>query len=110
MNDPEPACRPALQSVSVEMPEGLLGPTPDQVALCLKQLALIELFRRGEISSGKGAEVLGIGRWDFIRLLGEHEIPFIDLSEEEFHRDLEAGCSHWGREDQEHQVLPPRTP
>lgn len=67
----------------------LLGPTSTEAAACLRQLALIELFRRGEVSSGYAGEVLGISRWDFIRLLGEHGVPYVDMTEEELQQDVE---------------------
>ena len=77
--------------ITVDLPSeliGLLGPTPAQAAAYLKQLALIDLVRRGEISSGKAAEVLGMPRWDFLRVLAEHKVPYLDLSEEELRQDV----------------------
>jgi predicted HTH domain antitoxin len=80
-------------NVQVKLPTdvvALLAPTQDEAASCLKQLALIELFRRGEISSGYGAELLGITRWDFIKLLGEHGVPYVDMTTEELEQDFEV--------------------
>jgi predicted HTH domain antitoxin len=68
----------------------LLGGTTEEAAAWLKQLALIELFRRGDVSSGYAAQVLGIDRWDFIQLLGKHSVPYIDVSDEELSRQVEA--------------------
>jgi predicted HTH domain antitoxin len=75
----------------------LLGATRDEAAEYLARLALIELFRRGEVSSGYAAEVLGMSKSEFITLLVEHKVPYIDLSEEELRRDLEVARSHWAR-------------
>jgi predicted HTH domain antitoxin len=79
--------------VVVDLPEELLkllGPTPTEAAACLKKLALIELFRRGEVSSGYAAKTLGISKSEFIDLLGEHEVPYVDASEEELREQFEA--------------------
>jgi len=67
-----------------------LGSTPEEAAVCLKWLGLIELYRRGEVSTGYPAQILGISRWEFIRLLDEHGIPHLQLSEEALKQDLEA--------------------
>lgn len=87
------------QPVSVQLPADLLpllGPTPAEVAARLSQLALIDLFRRGEVSSGYAAQVLGMSKADFIELLAKHDVPYLDLSEEELRRDVEVARSHWG--------------
>ena len=87
-------------TVAVELPKQaleLLGLTPEEAAVYLKKLALIELFRRDEVSSGWAAERLGMSKWDFIQLLGAHKVPYIDLTEEELRQEVEVALSHWGR-------------
>ncbi len=84
---------PKSRTLNVSLPEQaieLLGPAPEQAARELQILAFIELFRRGEISSGWAAEYLGIGRWDFIELLAKHDVPYIDMTEEELRKDVEV--------------------
>lgn len=85
-----------MQPIVVELPEQivqLLTPTLDEAALRLQELALIELFRRGDVSSGCAAEKLGMRKWDFIQLLAAHKVPYIDLSEEELHEEIEVARS-----------------
>lgn len=87
-------------TVEVELPTyalQLLGPTADEVALYLKKLALIELFRRGEVSSGWAAEKLGISKDDFPDLLAEHDMPYVGLSEEELREQVGAAMPRAGR-------------
>ena len=89
------------QPISVDVPPEvvkLLGPGPSQAAACLKRLALIELFRRGEVSSGYAAEVLGISRWDFILLLGDHGVPYVDMTAEELEADVEQARAAFQRQ------------
>ncbi len=93
--------RPEPEPVSVDIPPEvveLLGPGPSRAAACLKRLALIELFRRGEVSSGYAAEVLGMSRWDFIRLLGEHGVPYVDMTAEELEADVEQARAAFQRQ------------
>jgi predicted HTH domain antitoxin len=77
----------------------LLAPTKELATARLKQLALIELFRRGEVSSGYAAKVLGMTKPEFIDLLAEHEVPYIawyiDALEEELRQDLEVARLRW---------------
>ncbi len=96
---------PDTVAVTVELPKqvlGLLALTPDEAAMYLKTLALIELFRRGEISGGWAAKRLGMSKSDFIDLLAAHEVPYIDLSEEELRQELEVARSFRQR-----RVAPP---
>lgn len=89
-----------MTSLVIDLPNDVverLAPTPHEAAERLKELVLIELFRRGEVSSGWAAERLGIGKWDFIDLLGEHGVPYIDLTEDELRQEVEVALSHWGR-------------
>lgn len=50
----------------------------------LKELAVLELYRRRTISSEKAAELLQMGRMEFVTYAARQGIPFFDLSEEEF--------------------------
>jgi len=49
-----------------------------------RELMVTELYRRGVISSGKAAEVLGIPRLEFIQYASELGIPYFQMSEEEW--------------------------
>ena len=59
----------------------------------IKECVVLELYRRGEISSGKAAELLGMSRFEFIQYSGRLGIPFFRHSPEELEaelRDLEG--------------------
>ena len=56
----------------------------------LKELSILELYRRKEISSGNAAELLGMERFEFVRYASRLRIPFFDMSKEELERDLDA--------------------
>jgi len=54
----------------------------------VKRLTVVELVRKHVISAGKGAEMLGMNRWDFEALLAAHDVPSLDVSAEELDEDL----------------------
>ncbi len=56
----------------------------------ISELAVLELYRRRVISSGRAAELLEMGREEFIRHASRLGIPYIDLDEIELGRELEA--------------------
>jgi predicted HTH domain antitoxin len=55
-----------------------------------RELIVLELYRQGEISSGKAAELLGLGREQFIRQASARGIPYFQLDGEELQRELDA--------------------
>ena len=55
-----------------------------------RELIVLELYRLGELSSGRAASLLGMEREEFIRYASERGIPYFQLEGEELQRDLEA--------------------
>ena len=55
----------------------------------IKELAVLELYRRHLISSGKAAELLEMDRFEFIHYASRLGIPFFDLSEVEMAEELD---------------------
>lgn len=56
----------------------------DQAA---RELMVLELYRRGNISSGKAAELIEMSRWEFVRYASRLGIPFFEMSEEEWENE-----------------------
>ena len=54
----------------------------------LRELAVVELFREGRLSSGKSAELLGMERVEFFALLHQLGVPLIDHDPEALRRDM----------------------
>jgi len=50
----------------------------------VRELMALELYRRGAISSGKAAQLLGMTRWEFIRHASRLGIAFLDMSDDEW--------------------------
>jgi predicted HTH domain antitoxin len=73
-------------SVNLQLPWDLLAALdiPEaQLEARILELVALELFRQKRISTGKGAELLGISKWEFIQLLAQHNISYFTESPDE---------------------------
>ncbi len=80
----------------LELPRDLLVALkiPDkEVAWKTKEWIALELFREGEISAGKAAEMLGLTKSQFINLLNQRGIPYLDLGPEELAQDISSAVA-----------------
>lgn len=55
-----------------------------------RELIVLELYRQGEVTSGKAAELLGLQREEFIRHASKQGIPYFQLEGDELEREIEA--------------------
>lgn len=77
-----------LPEVIVELP----APTPEEAARRLQELVMVEMFRLGEVPSGWASEQLGISKDDFLNLLAKQDVPYIDMSAEEFRQQAQVAA------------------
>ena len=49
-----------------------------------RELIILELYRRGAISSGKAAQLLDMTRWELVRYASKLGIPFFDMTDDEW--------------------------
>lgn len=54
----------------------------------ITQAVVLELLREGKITSGKAAEFLNMSRWDFMKLMSEHNIPMADFNSGELESQI----------------------
>lgn len=81
----------STMTVALELPRDLLGALEvpqTQLEARLRELIALELFREGRISSGKGAELLGISKPAFIQLLSQCGIDYFTESPEELKAEV----------------------
>ena len=71
-----------------------LDPSGSGVAGRILEALVIQLVQQDAISSGKGAELLGMPKQDFRRLLRERGVPYMDITEEELRAELEAAAAY----------------
>lgn len=77
--------------VTIELPESVLvatGRSREEFVREAKVILAAKLFEEGRISSGKGAEICGIPRVDFLLEMGRRKIPIIQLDEGELEREF----------------------
>jgi predicted HTH domain antitoxin len=77
--------------VALELPRDLpsaLDVPQAQMEDRLRELIALELFREGRVSSGKGAELLGVSKLAFIQLLSQRGIDYFDESPEELQAEV----------------------
>lgn len=73
----------------VELLEELRRPLKESA----RELIVLELYRQGEVSSGKSAELLGMRRDEFIRYASERGIAYLQLDGDELRREIEDSRS-----------------
>ena len=86
----------AMSSVKIEIEEplaALLHQTNQPVEQAGREMIVLELYRRGAISSGKAAELLSMKRIDFIKHASRLGIPYIDMTEDEWAAEKAASES-----------------
>jgi len=55
----------------------------------VKQAMVFDFVRRGKISKGRAAELLGISLWDLPALLAQYDMPWFEYSPEDLKHDLD---------------------
>ena len=70
----------------VALLEGLAQPASEKA----REPIVLGLYRQGELSSGKAAQLLSMQRADFIRYASTLGIPYFQLSGGELRRELDA--------------------
>ena len=86
-----------MAAVTIDLAEGTfsgLGQTPEEFVREMRLAAAIFWYARGEISQGKGAEIAGLCRREFIEALSRAQVDAIQINDEELRdeveRDLQA--------------------
>lgn len=80
---------PSTLRLEWELPDGALEePFRTDLVHAVRREVVLRLFADGKISSGYGAKMLGVSRWDFIELLRERQIPLFSYQEGELEAEL----------------------
>ncbi|MGH2561483.1 MAG: UPF0175 family protein [Thermomicrobiales bacterium] len=77
--------------VTVQIEEELaafLRESDESVEQTAREMIVLELYRRGTISSGRAAILLGMPRIDFIKYASGLGIPYIDMTKEEWDAEM----------------------
>ena len=82
-----------MSQIQIEVDDNitkLLGDSPEQVSRHALVIIVLDLYRRHEISAGRGAEILELDEFDFIRWAGSLGIPYFDTTPEDWEQQLRA--------------------
>jgi predicted HTH domain antitoxin len=85
-----------MSGVRIEIDEALaalLHQTNQPVQAAAREMIVLELYRRGAVSSGKAAELLGTNRVTFIQHASRLGIPYLDMTEDEWSAEKAASDS-----------------
>jgi predicted HTH domain antitoxin len=88
-----------MSTVKIDVDESLaalLHQSNQPVEDAAREMIVLELYRRGAVSSGKAAELLGLPRLDFIRHASRLGIPYIDMTSDEWQAE-KATLEAWPR-------------
>ena len=76
-----------MRTVTIDLEDdlaALLQGLNQSVQQTAHELIVLELYRRGMISSGKAAQLLDMPRWEFVRYASRLGIAFFDLTDDEW--------------------------
>ncbi len=79
--------------LNVSLPLDVLldsGLSKENAAMIMLRLFVMNLYKRQQISSGKGAEIFGIRKYDFIRMLADDGIDYFDYSTLELDQEFKT--------------------
>lgn len=76
-----------MSAISINLEDevaSLLQATNLPVHQAAREFIILELYRRGTVSSGKAAELLAMSRLEFVRYASRLGISFFDMTEDEW--------------------------
>jgi predicted HTH domain antitoxin len=82
-----------MAAASVELDQDLVDLLEElqrPVKATARELIVLELYRQGEVSSGRAAQLLGKEREEFIRYASEQGIPYFQIEGDELQRELDT--------------------
>jgi len=82
----------SLKKGTIEYPDDVLlslKEDEEEFLTELKVLAAVKFYELKKLSLGKAAELAGLDKVDFIKLLGKYRVSIFSLSEEELVKDIE---------------------
>jgi predicted HTH domain antitoxin len=80
-----------MATIEVTLPEDVfstLRKSPQEVARDVRTAAAVEWYAEGLVSQGKGAELAGLSRVEFLDELAKRKVPVIQMTIEELKAEL----------------------
>ena len=64
--------------ISLDFPDALAEKDGEELADLAREALVVRLYALGELTSGEGAELLGLARRDFLDLQGKYNVSLFD--------------------------------
>jgi predicted HTH domain antitoxin len=83
-----------MSTHSIEVDEELIGilrELQQPIDKAATELIVLELYRMGKISSGRGAALLHMSRKDFIQHASDLGIPYLRITAEDLESEIDTG-------------------
>ena len=80
-----------MTTVTIELPDDVysaLRRSPQEIIREMRLAAAVEWYAQERISQGKGAEIAGLSRAEFIDELARRKIPVVQIRPEELWREV----------------------
>lgn len=80
-----------MESLKMDLPEELIPfatPKNQTERNFLNAMIIYPAIHNGKISHGKAAEILGLKKFDLLKIYSEIGLPYFDLTEDELNEDL----------------------
>ena len=81
-----------MNTISIDLPEtalAALGKNPKDLGREILVAAVVKWFELGTISQGKAAEILGLSRSEFLKVLSDYRVSVFNYSADDLENDLE---------------------
>lgn len=66
--------------IYLDLPDTLADKDTQQLSALAREALVVRLYALGDLSSGEGAELLGVTRREFLNLLGRYNVTIFDDS------------------------------
>lgn len=80
-----------LVTVTLDLPPRADTESPDELVRRLRLLWALDEVRRGRLTRGRAADLLGLGIDEFLQVASEHGLDAIDYDLYDFQRELVDG-------------------
>jgi hypothetical protein len=67
---------------------GGFGWEDSEVPRRVREALVMDLLRLDRLSEAQAANILGLGRWELLEVMGRYDIPAVRMSSEELDREL----------------------
>lgn len=64
--------------IQLDLPEAVAGKDVAELTALAREALIVRLYALGGLTSGEGAEILGLSRREFLDLLGRYNVSIFD--------------------------------